>query len=121
MTTFPEIITQGNFGWVGQIIPIILVLGLSWALAKKNRDVLFNQFPLMIGCKLVFPFLSPSILIVSFALFIMNILGSKTDFAEDVKEFASKLETPIMSAKKRIRGENRQSRIESAYERLKNG
>lgn len=99
-----SVVTNSDWGFLGNIIPLILVLGISWALVKKVRNMGFIQLPLAIAMKVIFPFFHIAFIIVSLAIFIMNLIGSKGDLLADVKETPKKVkdafETPLMKAKR---------------------
>jgi hypothetical protein len=88
MTEWYEILTLGDFGWAGQLIPLLVVAGASYAIARKTRDMMIIQFPLTIAAKVFFPFFDGAWVLLSLAIFILNILGSKNDFIAELKSAA---------------------------------
>lgn len=80
-----QVLLNSDFGWLGNIIPLMIVVGCAWGLSTKDVDFTLSLFPLMVCAKVIFPFLHPSFVVISFALFIMNIIGSKGDLLAEVK------------------------------------
>ena len=93
------VITNSDFGFFGNLIPLILIIGISWVLVKKPRDLLFIQFPIALVMKVLFPFFHASFLATSFALFIMSVIGSKGDLLADIKEMPQKIRDEVMLRK----------------------
>lgn len=85
-TAISDLFTQSDFGLLGNLVPLILILGISWALVKKPREIMFIQFPITLAINAIFPFLNNAFLWISLAVFIMSLLGSKGDLLADVKE-----------------------------------
>jgi hypothetical protein len=80
------IITQSDLGFLGNLIPLIFIFGISWGLSKKFRDIAIIAFPLALCMKIIFPFFDNTLLVLIFVFFIMNLVGSKGDLLADVKE-----------------------------------
>jgi len=55
----------------------------------------FTMFPLALSFKLIFPFFHPAIVYITFALFVMNLMGTHRDLLGDVKSVATKLRTRV--------------------------
>lgn len=108
-----DIIIYSDFGWSAQLIPIIFTIGLSYYISRKSRDMLYIQFPMMIGMKIIFPFLNPSIVIISFALFILNLIGSNRDILGEMKSLI------IRKAEDATRFERAKSTLRTLKERGK--
>lgn len=114
-----DIITTGNFGWAGQLIPLIIVAGMSFGLARKTKDMLFIQFPLMIAIKVIFPFFHVSWIFLGLGLVVINIMTSKNDMIEEVKsipKLRSKLHIPeLKSVWGKARDRNIITQIKEGY------
>ena len=93
-----NIIANSDFGWLGNLVPLVLVAGFSWALSRKDIDFLLIQFPLMVSAKILFPFLHISFVYISFALFIANIVGSKGDSLAEIKSIPTTIKQSFSSA-----------------------
>ena len=98
-TEITTIFTNSDFGFLGNLIPLVLALGVTWGLSRKPREMLFIQFPVLLALKFIFPFIHPAILIISFAGFIMNLIGSKGDMLADVKEMPQKTKEFLVEKK----------------------
>ena len=85
-----EVVINSDFGWLANLLPLIIVIGIAWALSTKDVDMTFSLFPLALIAKIIFPFFHASFVVVSFALFIMNVIGSKGDMLADVKAIPQK-------------------------------
>lgn len=86
-----------DFGFLGSIIPIVLIWGISFALAKRKVDTLFIQFPITLGIYFIFPLFHVSFVFISLAIFIMSLLGTNTDILSDIKSLD--LRSPLSRAR----------------------
>lgn len=91
------IFANSDWGFLGNLIPLVLIIGISWAITKKPREIMFIQFPLTLAFKLIFPFLHTAFVVISFAIFIMNLVGSKGDMLADIKEMPKKVRGKVFS------------------------
>lgn len=80
-----NILLNSDFGWLGNLLPLTLAIGISWGISRKGVDMLFMFFIINLCLKLIFPFYHNAFVIISFALFIMNIVGSKGDIIAEAK------------------------------------
>lgn len=86
-----DFLVYGDFGWTAQLIPLFLIAGVSYGISRKDKDMLFIQFPITLCVKLIFPFFETAWVLLSLALFIINIIGSHNDMLGEVKSDAERL------------------------------
>ena len=79
MTTFIDLFTMSELGFAFQLVPIILIIGISYALTKMNVDFLFIQFPITVAIAILIPSTNTAIIVISLGLWILNLMGSMND------------------------------------------
>lgn len=80
-----DFITGTEYGWLGQLIPLTLTVGIAFFLSRKTRDMLLLQFPIILCMKIFFPHINAGLIMLSLALFVMYTVGATRDRLAEVK------------------------------------
>lgn len=113
-------VLYGNFGFLGNLVPLLIVVGFAWNFSVKVKDMLIYLFPFTLMAKLMFPFMDTSFVYITFALFILNILGSANDILGEVKALPKKVIYGVKGGKagERFRKDEYNKKIEDKYQSM---
>lgn len=116
-----ELVTHADFGFLSNLIPLTLVIGISWALSKKVSDGFYIQLPITLAIKYMFPFYNNAFVVISFAIFIMALIGSKADLLSDVKDAPKKIKQWQPTVALRAKAEAFKEDQKRVFQNLKEG